>query len=129
MVEESAGSEMGAEETPGKRRRGPGFILGLLMGALTGAAAATLLSPPEGGAQNGMRGDGEAQPTVAFPEGAIQGPPRERIREMLNRVRSRMREATDEGRVAAHEAEAASRARYAELVHRAETRSQREEYL
>ena len=35
-------------------------------------------------------------------------------------VRSRMREATDEGRVAAHEAEAASRARYAELVHGAE---------
>lgn len=131
MVEETAGSELEAEAEEEKvekvRRGGPGFILGLLLGAITGGVAATLLTPAEDDAKTGA--PGETAPAAEQPFGAAQGPPTERIREMLNTVRSRMREAAEEGRIAAREEETSTRARYSELTHDGEAHGQKEDYL
>lgn len=82
--QEEAG--VSAEAPATRRRRGPGFRLGLLLGALAGAASAVLLSPnsTEGVAPGGLR--------------------------------SRLREAAEEARAAAREAEERQRARFARLT-------------
>jgi gas vesicle protein len=106
-----------------RKARGPGFILGTLIGALAGAAAAILLSPP------GREGDEPAtQPATAPEEPSAERPPAymtssedeslARVRAMLERVRARMREASDAGREAAQEQEESMTARYAELTQR-----------
>jgi hypothetical protein len=104
------------------KNRGPGFILGTLIGALAGAAAAILLSP--------QHEDEPAPEAVATPEPVpdAERPPAymtsaedeslARVRAMLERVRARMREAGEAGREAAQEQEHAMGARYAELTQR-----------
>lgn len=93
---------------------GPGFILGLVVGALTGAAAATLFAPPAGGEDRFGEAAGPAEDTAAA--SLAEGPPIERVRALLARVRSRVQEAAVEGREAAQEVEQRQRARYAELT-------------
>ncbi len=97
---------------------GPGFILGTVLGILAGAAAATLFAPATGeelrhrfSEESGWREDGESAPQASGPETPV-----ERVRTLLTRVRSRMKEATAEGREAAHEVEEEQRARFAELT-------------
>jgi len=91
-----------AEDEPGlaeqKRRngRGPGFLLGIVVGALAGAAAVTLSSPP---------GDEEGAGFDAPQAGGL-----------LAGLRGRFREARREGAKAARESEEASRARLSELI-------------
>jgi len=114
-----------SEETPGapERRppagragngRGPGFLLGMVLGMIAGAAAAALFAPPteEEETQEAVTGRGPA----AVPAEGPSAEAVERVRSVLARVRARVREAREEGRLAAREAEAEGRARYAELT-------------
>ena len=108
-----------------KRRkgRGPGFIMGTLVGAMAGAVAAILLSPPnreESMTQVSATPEAEAAPAERPPAymTASEDESLARVRVMLERVRSRMREAGEAGRDAAQEQEHAMGARYAELTQR-----------
>lgn len=109
MAEESTAIE---EETPSasaeeRKGSGPGFILGVVLGMLAGAAAATLFAPSTGE---------ELRYRAAEAEGAPAGTTVERIRSVLDRVRARVQEASEEAQAAAREIEAQQRARYAELT-------------
>ena len=107
-IEESEGGE---EKS---RSGGPGFIFGLIFGALAGAAAATLFAPATGEELRQYVGDEAAyQPG----EGTESPSPVDRARGVFAGVRSRIKDATEEGQLAAEEAEQASRARYGELTH------------
>ena len=83
------------------RRSGHGFRLGLILGAVAGAAAAMLFAPRAGLEEASM---GEA--AAENQNGA------------LGRLRSRLREAATEARQAAQEAEQAKRTRFTELIER-----------
>lgn len=104
---------------------GPGFILGIVLGVLAGAAAATLFAPATGD-EFRQRITEEAGPAFRRQEdeGSPEGPqpetPVDRIRAVAARVRSRVQEASEEAREAAREAENQSRARYEELTHQEE---------
>ena len=103
-----------SEEADEERKSGPGFILGVIFGALAGAAAATLFAPATGEELRQYVGDEAAyQPG----ESAESQSPMDRARGVFAGVRSRIKDATEEGQLAAQEAEQASRARYAELTH------------
>ncbi|MCH7838129.1 MAG: YtxH domain-containing protein [Chloroflexi bacterium] len=113
-AEEELVEELSEEHTGA----GPGFVLGTVLGILAGAAAATLFAPATGeelrhrfSEESGWHEDGESAPQASGPETPV-----ERVRTLLTRVRSRMKEATAEGREAAHEVEEEQRARFAELT-------------
>jgi gas vesicle protein len=109
-AEEELVEELSEERTGA----GPGFILGTVLGILAGAAAATLFAPATGEEfrhRFSEHEDGESAPRAAGSETPV-----ERVRTLLTRVRSRMKDATAEGREAAHEAEEEHLARYAELT-------------
>ena len=110
--EEATASEASKE----RRRHGPGFILGIVLGALAGAAAATLFAPPSGEDTQQRLGE-EASPFPSAGEGAQPATPTEGFRAMLARMRARVQEAREEGRLAGQEAEAKLRSRYGELTH------------
>jgi gas vesicle protein len=124
MAEESAATEQ--ETTPAspeeRNGSGHGFLLGMVLGVVAGAAAATLFAPATGDELR-QRITEEAAPGLTHPEG--EGGPEgaqpdtavERIRAVLARVRTRVQEASQEGREAAREAEKQGHARYAELTH------------
>jgi gas vesicle protein len=121
MSEEQAATEQETASTEPQEPNGsgPGFILGVVLGVLGGAAAATLFAPSTGDELR-QRITEEGAPAVegqAGPEASQAETPAARIRSVLARVRSRIHEASDEGRQASHEAEEQSRARYAELTH------------
>ena len=134
MAEETAatGQEISAEPSQEHRGGGPGFVLGVALGTLAGAAVATLFAPATGEELRQRfteeagpilkRGEGEGDP-----EGPQSETPVERVRALVSRVRSRVREAKEEGREAALEAEEASRARYAGLTHSEEPLPQHDE--
>ena len=152
MSEETSLQELAEQalEPEGHHGSGPGFILGIVFGALAGAAAATLFAPPgpedeaEGEAAE-PRVEHEAGPFGATEHEPMQAPPShltteapapvtatapsepedplERVRAMLARVRSRVDDARAEGRLAQSEEEAEMRARYERLTHGQEIRS------
>lgn len=112
------------EDEEGGGRSGPGFFLGLIVGAIAGGAAATLFAPATGEEVRHRIAE-EAGPALGRAEsGSDERPaavgteeaPVERIRAMLDRVRSRVEEATEEARQAAQEAEDEGRAHYTELT-------------
>jgi hypothetical protein len=139
-----------ALEPEGSRRSGPGFILGIVFGALAGAVAATLFAPPgpeeEAAPETEapepqvehelgpfgathveappahLTAAGEAAPAEAAPSLESEDP-LERVRAMLARVRSRVDEARAEGRLARQETEADLEARYEQLTSGQEIRS------
>ena len=116
MADETATAEEELVEELAEERTGagPGFILGTVLGTLAGAAAATLFAPATGEEfrhRFSEREDGESATQASGPETPV-----ERVRTLLTRVRSRMKEATAEGREAAHEVEEEHRARFAELT-------------
>lgn len=129
MVEETIITEEAAESSEERKSSGRGFAFGITLGALAGAAAATLFAPATG-EETRQRFTDEVSPTPGHPdaagpgegspEGAQPGTPVERIRAVLARVRSRVQEASEEGRVATQEAVEGSRARYAELTNQEE---------
>ncbi len=84
-----------------RRRSGPGFLLGVLVGAAIGAVAAILLAP-----RAGEEPDSLAEAGAENLDGAV------------GKLRSRLQEATAEARQAAREAEQAKRARFEELIER-----------
>ena len=113
-AEEGRGEEP-SEEDAGV---GPGCVLGTVLGRCAGAAAAKLFATSTGeelrhgfSEESGWHEVGENAPEASGPETPV-----ERVRTLLTRVRSRMKEATAEGREAAHEVEAEQRARFAELT-------------
>ena len=122
MEEETIITEEAPEERKGSGR---GFAFGITLGALAGAAAATLFAPATG-EEIRQRFTDDASLMPGHPEGesALEGgqpgTPVERIRAVLARVRSRVQEASEEGRLATEEAVAGSHARYAELTHQEE---------
>ena len=122
MVEETIITEEAQESSEERKGSGRGFAFGITLGALAGAAAATLFAP-DTGEETGQRSTNEVSPTGqqegAGPgEGGLAQPetPVERIRAVLTRVRSRVQEASDEGRLATQEAVDGGRSRYAELT-------------
>ena len=125
MVEETIITEEAQESSEERKGSGHGFAFGITLGALAGAAAATLFAPATG-EEIRQRITDEASlmpghPEAAGPgegglEGAPPGTPVERIRAVLARVRSRVQEASEEGRLATQEAVEGGRARYAELT-------------
>ena len=99
----------GVDETPSvgpERRngRGPGLLLGILVGLIAGAAAAALLG-------HGADEEPESEAGLGEPESPAAG-----LRSALARVRSRVREASKEAQEAAREVEERYRARYEELT-------------
>jgi len=104
VVEEPPAGEQATEapaETaalPEERRdgSGPGFLRGVILGAIAGAALSILLAP-RAGQENAFTEEGEA--------GGLVG-----------QLRARIREASTEARQAAQEAEQAKRARFRELI-------------
>ena len=109
-VTEEATVAASAEKRGGS---GPGFLLGVVLGGLAGAAAATLLAPPVDEGQQSSLADSP------FPSSATGHPPEtpeDRVRALFAQLRARVGEAAEEGRMAAKEAEEKSRARYAELI-------------
>ncbi len=129
MVEETIVTEEAQESSEEREGSGRGFVLGITLGALAGAAAATLFAPATG-EEIRHRFTDEASPTLGHPEAAGPGEggpeggqpetPVERIRAVLTRVRSRVQEASEEGRMATQEAVEGSRARYVELTNQEE---------
>ena len=119
MAEETANNEETTFESPEEERHGygPGFRLGMMLGLLTGAAAATLFAPSTG-QEFRHRVSEEAGPILMGDGGAdAEGnTASERIRGVLGRVRARVQEASEEAKEAARQAEEQSRARYAELT-------------
>ncbi len=115
MTEESAPIEdtppLAAGAAPSEPERhsrgGPGFRLGLLAGALAGAAAARLLAPKEGERLPGWLSNREGPPDT----------PTARIAAVLALVRARMQEASHEARQASQEAEECLHGRYSNLTH------------
>ncbi len=105
---EADGEREEPEEEAPTRRSGPGFIRGLFFGALAGAIGAALFAPPTGeeptDAESEQSDDSELGQVLSRAEGVV------------SQLRSRVREAAAEGREAANEAEAKSRARYKELT-------------
>ncbi|MDZ4279115.1 MAG: hypothetical protein U1B78_08250 [Dehalococcoidia bacterium] len=122
--EPTVAEETDAEETEEElaeaedaRSSGPGFILGIALGTLAGAAAAALFAPATG-EELRWRAAEETAPEVE-PEGSE---PADRARAILSRVRARVREASLEAKEAAREAEERGRARYEELTGRQQPR-------
>ena len=126
LTEQEAAEQVAAEEAPAEQEEkrngsGPGFILGVVVGALAGAAAATLFAPATGeelhqgmGEEAGpfpRREEGETGAEGSEPATAVA-----RMRAIVARVRSRVREASVEGHEAVSEAEEQYRARYSELT-------------
>jgi len=99
-----------AEVTVERRNgHGPGFILGLIFGAIAGAAAAALLAPSTGEEHY------EASGGSAASGGSEQEMP-DRLRTVLQQVRSRVEEASQEAHGATRETEERMRSRYEELI-------------
>ena len=127
MAEESAADEQETSSASPEERHGagPGFKLGIALGVLSGAAAATLFAPATG-EEFRHRIAEEAAPVFQHqegeggPEGLQPTTPVERVRSLLGRLRSRVKEASQAGGEAAREAEEQGRARYAELTHQEE---------
>ncbi len=121
VVEES---EDEAEDE--RENNGPGLRFGILLGLIVGAVVATLLAPPTGEETSDSAGDrsvasGDDQPFAA--QDIDFDTPIARMRALLDHLRSRVREATREAELAAHEAEELAHARYAELTHQDGTES------
>ena len=99
------------------------FILGVLLGAALGYAAATMLAPekrsragfawPEGGEETG----GEAAPSGNGARGVPAG-----VQKVMRSVQERVSEAMAEARRASSEAEKELRAEYERTVHRPSSR-------
>ena len=68
ITEEATVSEASKE----RRRHGPGFILGIVLGALAGAAAATLFAPPTVEETQQRLGE-EASPFPSAPRALLIG--------------------------------------------------------
>lgn len=102
------------EDVFGKNGSGPGFLLGLVVGALAGAAAAVLFAPATG---EEMRHRVAEETGGALDEMASEtGDTSDRLRAVLENVRSRMKQASEEGSEAARETEARLRDRYEDLA-------------
>lgn len=102
------------EDVFGENGSGPGFVLGLLLGAIAGAAAAVLFAPATG---EEMRHRVAAEASGAIDEVTSEpGDPGDRMRAVLENVRSRVRQASEEASAAAQETEERMRSRYEELA-------------
>ncbi len=109
-----------AEESERRTKgRGPGFLLGVAVGSLAGAAAAAIFAPPsEEELDEGPDALSAPEPPrvpphlAASPEEASV----ERVRAMIHNVRARVREAQAAGRKARLDSERSLNARYAELT-------------
>ena len=105
--------EQEQQEEP-RRRSGPGFVLGVLFGALAGAAAATLFAPAPG-EEIRHRISEEAAPLLKEGEGEGAGL-KGRVRTLAARVRERVQVARQEAHEARQAAEQEAQARYEELT-------------
>ena len=94
---------------------GPGFILGMIAGAMTGAAAATLFAPTSG-EEFGESGTSPTEPGAATVADRETATPADKARSLLHTLRARVQEATEEGRRAGQEAEDTLRRRFSELT-------------
>jgi gas vesicle protein len=108
---------------------GPGFMLGLLLGIMAGAAIATLFTPMSG--EQVREKTRTSAPDVWRRRDEVSKQARERARSTwdrlrgrrepegpLDRVRMRLREAWQAGREAAHESEEEARRRFETLTGR-----------
>ena len=114
-VPDEEAEEVEAPDEPEERGSGPGFLRGTLLGVLAGAVAATLFAPPTG---EEAIDDGAEQPESSrAPAGEDEGEeaPAGPLASVLGQVRARLDEARGEAGEAAREAEAKTRARFAEL--------------
>lgn len=109
-IENHEAIEDGSEEPVEERKRhGPGFRLGLILGAIAGGIGATIFAPPTGEQTTSTNG---SHTSYADADDASV----ERVRSVLDTVRSRVQEAADQAKEAAELAEQESRKRYAELT-------------
>ena len=120
VITEEAATPAAPEERSGS---GPGFILGMVLGAAAGAAAAILFAPAAG---DEIRRRISEEAAAIFkperaglgeggPEGSQPETPVERTRAVLAVARSRVQEATEAGRHAAREAEEGTRSLWGTL--------------
>ncbi len=115
MADETVTIDEEAAAEPAESRNGsgsgPGFLLGVVLGMLAGAAGAALFAPradEDSGHDLALGGGPDAERTDA---------PEAGVRSVLDSVRARVRDASEEAREAAREAEEQMRARYDELTH------------
>lgn len=110
-----------AEPEDGHNGRGPGFVIGVVLGTLAGAAAATLFAPATGDELDPGARELFTDPAESAEPAGADGPqaeaPVERVRALLSRVRSRVHEAREEGRTASQAAEAERTAHFEQLTH------------
>jgi gas vesicle protein len=126
--------DVGGEEDTGERG-GLGFLPGLLMGSLAGAALASLLAPIKGwgmrakakeeapvlwGSDQEQEGESpqEAQAVPRRFEGMPGGNVIERVIAIIRSIGERLRDAVEDGKEGAAESEAEARLRYETMTKR-----------
>lgn len=115
-----------ADEPSGDERKsnGPGLRLGIIVGLIAGAVVATLFAPPTGEETSESHGmDAQTDEEIESPLNVDVDAPLARMRSLIEHLRARMREASQEAELATREAEELALARYAELTHQDGTKS------
>jgi gas vesicle protein len=98
------------------RGNGPGFLFGVMMGALVGAGVATIFTPVSG--EQARVRTAEKAPELWRRRGELMQEGREKAREVASGARSRLGEALEAGREATQEAQREARRRYEQMTGR-----------
>ena len=124
--ESEAGAAVPAEEAPDVSttaeaagepcRRGPGFLFGVLMGGLVGAALATIFAPVSG--QQARVLTAEKAPELWRRREDLAREGREKARGAIGGARARLGEALEAAREAAQEAQQEARYRHEQMTGR-----------
>jgi len=98
------------------RGHGPGFLFGVLMGALVGAGLATIFTPVSG--EQARVRTAEKAPELWGRREELAQEGREKAREVASGARSRLGEAVEAAREATQEAQQEARRRYEQMTGR-----------
>jgi gas vesicle protein len=115
-----AGATVSTEATfevaPAAEAHGPGFLFGVLAGALVGAGLATVLTPIAG--EQVRARTAEKAPELWRRREELAREARDKAREVTGGVRSRVSEAVDASRQAAQEAQQEAHRRFEQMTGR-----------
>jgi gas vesicle protein len=98
------------------RGHGPGFLLGVVVGALVGAGLATIFTPVSG--EQARLRTAEKAPELWRRRDELAQEARDKAHQVTGGIRSRLQEALDSGREAAQEAQQEARRRFEQMTGR-----------